>query len=433
MDIILVRHGEAVEFSYGCDDFKRQLTERGKRDIKKVIQQTANHIKKEHKILIWASPAVRANETAQIIADELKLENIDYYKFILDGDYELLAKQIEQVDDDSTVFIVGHQPYLSIWSRKIASIKVPFRKGTMAGFNITSKNPIKANMEWIECAIMDSEENKPSLDNVITKKDLKEIMIGILNDIEDLQNQYLNDSDNIEIVHKIRVKIRQLRSLISFIKQIFYEEEYKDYQKKLSEIAKKFSYIREIDVLTGQWYSILSKNKDLLKDFSLTKVLKDEREKEKLKINDYIISKTMNSELDNILSWIKTWEESPEEDLKISQLAINKFNKWNSAVTKGIKNIKFNKLKEVHSLRILYKKVRYVQNSIEYFNKNSKWNLAQLKDKQDDLGYYCDIVNNIAILKDLNSKYNMKNLQFETGVFIGYQLYFKEMIINKLS
>ena len=112
--IYIVRHGKAQKFDGGTPDFKRFLTNRGKKDAVKIALRL-----KEREIipaLIISSPAERALATAQIFAQQLEYhpESICANKCIYEQSYDVLLNIINSVDDNNdSVMIVGHNPSLN--------------------------------------------------------------------------------------------------------------------------------------------------------------------------------------------------------------------------------------------------------------------------------------------------------------------------------
>lgn len=434
MNIILVRHGKAEELSYEPDDTKRELTKKGKKEITASMPRLKNHLNDGENILIWTSPAVRAQQTAQIISDELEAENISSFDFIYTGDYASFRNQLENVDDGTTLIVVGHEPHLSSWSKLIYDVKIPFKKGSMAGFRLISRNPLKADLQWLVHSRLPENENPLSAGSKnFTKKDFKQTVINMIDYISDMQNQFLRYPDDTESVHQLRVEIRQLRSLLSFIKPILNAGKYKNNQALLKTIADNFAYMREIDVLSGQWQLFLEKNKDFSDCAALIEVLKDEREKEKGRLCEYASNGAMSGDLNNLSSWVESWDEDYENNARFEQFALKRFEKWNNDAVKAVKNLDFNNLKEIHGARIKFKKVRYVQSNIEIFYNNKFINLSELKSMQDILGNICDTYVNISALQKLSSAYNSKDLQHETGIFIGYLINYREDLKDKIK
>src|SRR5829696_2788155 len=67
MEILLVRHGDAIDHAPGLGDSGRWLSARGRKVTRRVARWLAES-KKRRPVLIWTSPLVRAAQTAEIIA-----------------------------------------------------------------------------------------------------------------------------------------------------------------------------------------------------------------------------------------------------------------------------------------------------------------------------------------------------------------------------
>src|SRR6185369_5592945 len=67
MEILLIRHGQAVEAAVGVGDAGRWLTARGRKATRKLARWLAKRGKRRP-ATIWTSPLVRAVQTAEIVA-----------------------------------------------------------------------------------------------------------------------------------------------------------------------------------------------------------------------------------------------------------------------------------------------------------------------------------------------------------------------------
>src|SRR3990167_1594568 len=79
--LILVRHAKAEDLDASTsykDDFKRELTHKGKEDAREMGQRLCS-MKIKPGIII-SSPAVRALQTAEIIAQEIQMNKDDIIK-----------------------------------------------------------------------------------------------------------------------------------------------------------------------------------------------------------------------------------------------------------------------------------------------------------------------------------------------------------------
>jgi phosphohistidine phosphatase len=107
--LFIIRHGKASKDL--MPDIKRPLIDKG-------IKRTEKHaqILKDHHIkpdLIISSPAVRAFQTSEILAETLNYDqrNILINQLFYFYPQEDVLKEIKAIPDDyQTVFIVGHNP-----------------------------------------------------------------------------------------------------------------------------------------------------------------------------------------------------------------------------------------------------------------------------------------------------------------------------------
>jgi len=148
MKIILVRHAKA-EHSFGKTDRERNLTPEGIRNFAEKAQALAEKIIGRKNIVIWSSPANRAQETADIIVENLQISperNVE--QSIYYGDFDDLYSKFALLDATTTLIIVGHQPSLSYWSSYLSGNLVPYSTGDMACFDVINLDPLDAELIW---------------------------------------------------------------------------------------------------------------------------------------------------------------------------------------------------------------------------------------------------------------------------------------------
>lgn len=116
LNLFILRHGIAVEHGtpgYASDD-DRPLTPKGKRQMHKIA--SSFRAMKLRFDLILSSPLVRARQTAEIVAADLKLKKRLAFADELKpgGDLKSLVRKINALDaSPENLLLVGHEPYLS--------------------------------------------------------------------------------------------------------------------------------------------------------------------------------------------------------------------------------------------------------------------------------------------------------------------------------
>jgi len=111
-ELYILRHAKE-EFNQNINDYDLHLSEQGSKDAKK-IGEILNK-KKVLPDLIVSSPALRARETAQIVAKQINYKNhIMYNEVIYEAFLNELIESISYTYDSvNSLLIVGHNPALT--------------------------------------------------------------------------------------------------------------------------------------------------------------------------------------------------------------------------------------------------------------------------------------------------------------------------------
>ncbi len=136
MDILLIRHGQAVDEAPGLGDAGRWLTAKGRKVTRKVARWLAKSGKRRPAV-IWTSPLVRAVQTAEIVAAKAS------YKGELRAISELtpgrdpgdLIRLLGESEAAGPLALVGHEPSLSLIAGALlgeASVAALKKSGVMA-------------------------------------------------------------------------------------------------------------------------------------------------------------------------------------------------------------------------------------------------------------------------------------------------------------
>ncbi|WOK04788.1 histidine phosphatase family protein [Imperialibacter roseus] len=112
--LLIVRHAESGETDHGSKDIERYLTRSGQREA----VHTGMYIKRHDLIpnLMVTSAAVRAFQTAQIIAEQIKYpaEEIQEDPELYDASVRIFLRIVNELDVNcQSVLFVGHNPTVS--------------------------------------------------------------------------------------------------------------------------------------------------------------------------------------------------------------------------------------------------------------------------------------------------------------------------------
>lgn len=432
MNIIFVRHGAAEKVDKEIQDFHRKLTPEGRITVKEVTSHIVAHLTEGTDIHIWSSPADRAVQTAEIIAAELKIEPILLYDFIWNGDYHAFANELQRIIVDMTLIIVGHEPYLGDWVSRLQENNIKFRKGTVAGLTLQAKEVLIGSLTWI----VHPDRPKKNIDKDKTVKSnatttlIYELFMCNLNGLRDDIKKFYQMPDEAESVHEFRVRIRSIRSLLSFLKPLCNEEDYTIAQESLKILAHYFSYIRQLDVLIGAWTSFAGENWHTNNN-SMMFILQKEREKEKACLCAMCAVNFFDLEIERVVASLKFVSSIFSDHFNFDKFVSRRFHHWDKQLIKELNHIKSYSLTHIHPLRIKSKKLRYVKEHLAvYLEKDCK---SKLKTIQTILGEICDIETNAELLGALTEKNDISSLHYDASIFFGYQVSQKKKLIKKLN
>lgn len=148
IQLILLRHGIAENVGENGDDDQRKLTKEGIDKLKRRLPHIKPLVDYPKATYIWSSPLIRARETAFILGDIVGVNDVIYLESIGRGVFQDFSNMLKEVSDETTIFVVGHEPYLSQWAWALAKCKIPFKKGGAASFKVAYQDPSQVTFLW---------------------------------------------------------------------------------------------------------------------------------------------------------------------------------------------------------------------------------------------------------------------------------------------
>lgn len=146
--LVLVRHGDAE--AKGPDgDMSRRLTREGLDRLKLAYPGAFARLRGQDGLVLWASPAVRAQETARVVAAALGLDPsvIEDHQSLYDQDLLAFREDLRAADAD-TVVAVGHIPFMERLATSLTGSPQSFSKGAVLALDMTSAEPGSAHVLW---------------------------------------------------------------------------------------------------------------------------------------------------------------------------------------------------------------------------------------------------------------------------------------------
>ena len=153
MELFILRHGEAGKYSAGSrNDFRRTLTITGKQEIEEIAKA---FIKLGLEFdFVFTSPLIRCKQTAEIILKYVKSKNNieEFNELKPEGNKLELYSRLSKLKQDSSILLVGHEPYLSelIGESIGGTSRIDLKKGGLARIRTTSFQPkIQGELRWL--------------------------------------------------------------------------------------------------------------------------------------------------------------------------------------------------------------------------------------------------------------------------------------------
>ncbi len=146
----LGRHGEAVDVDMSGTDFDRRLTDYGRQQV----AQTARWLLSREPApeLVLHSPLIRAKQTAEVIANEIRGGAVVMEESLLAPGFSTMALLNRLANSGvSRVVCIGHQPDIG---RSLAEItgggRAMISPGTLAGIEFHGRPAIGAgSLRWL--------------------------------------------------------------------------------------------------------------------------------------------------------------------------------------------------------------------------------------------------------------------------------------------
>ncbi len=152
--LVLVRHGEAEFLAPDGMDENRHLTGRGLVALEAAYPQTFEPLEGCSNIRFWVSPAVRAYQTALVIANVLRYDREDFetHDSLYIQDEVLFLEELDKAfgeqGDNVTLIAVGHEPFMRRMLRQMTGEDKPFTSGTVASIAFDEGDIAHARLEW---------------------------------------------------------------------------------------------------------------------------------------------------------------------------------------------------------------------------------------------------------------------------------------------
>lgn len=158
MRLYLLRHGIADDGRPGMSDSDRELTPEGRKRLRDTLRMAARS--GVSPTLIVSSPYLRATQTAQVAADELKYKAdiLTTDSLIPSSDPEAVWQEIRVHKNEREMVLVGHEPLfgrLAAFLLSSPNLFIDVKKGSVIRIDVDEFGPQpRGVLKWMLVAKM---------------------------------------------------------------------------------------------------------------------------------------------------------------------------------------------------------------------------------------------------------------------------------------
>ena len=402
-NLVIMRHGKAVTASAEQDDFDRNLSEAGKRALSATLPQSLGLLDLKGKdFKVVSSPAARAMQTAEQL--EKALRKVGYKT--ADGIEECSELWYQNIEgfvdylaccDCDTVFAVGHNPFVVNLVEHLTGAQLPCATGALVCIALNS--PASCRM-----SAQGSYENRllwfaqgPASQRWKTVVNLESTLRDCAEEMLEKRDAFFENPEDIETMHKLRVSIRTLRSLVAFVKPWQDTRQNANLQSVLKSIVGQTSQLRELDVFAQQVHETEGASSELIEFCDNEALVERERVMKALSSKQYAKAFKKAAEMASNVKWKQrlTNEGLPTKAVR------SRFDSMAEELEHDMEGLSLSDVDRTHDIRKSAKRVRYAAEKFKQTLGPDAVDIAKgMTAHQDNLGTVCDARVNIDLIND---------------------------------
>ena len=241
---------------------------------------------------------------------------------------------------------------------------------------------------------------------------------------------FLASPDDVETLHKLRVSIRTLRSLLAFASPFLRRKAHKALQRNLRDVVVQTSRLREYDVLLKQAADLTVPAEELCAAVRLA------RESER----DQVVRALSSKETARALAFVRKgvermpWTDRVKREGVVLEQACQRFDEMACTVDEGFETVDFADADAVHTLRKQAKRVRYAaENFPEILGADVAEEARRMVGVQDRLGAVCDARVNVGIVCEFPTEGLSPEARRALGALLEQNMAFEEAFLRDVA
>lgn len=416
--LVLVRHGKAEKAPDDSSDLYRELTPDGRHALEIAYPRTFSLLEDYDDVNVWSSPAIRAMQTAQVVANVLGVDGIEVDQTLYDQNVDAIFAQISTTSED-TVVIVGHVPSLDAIASRLLGMTIRLNKGAALALELPQPEaaaegevatPAPASLLWFV------DGPKPSVWGSLVS--IEGEVTASAGELAASAERFFSNPDDTDALCDFRMAVRRLRSLVSFLSPWESKKQAERADKILRNLLDATARLRGIDIFS-QTVDDLVEAGELGENSLLPVACAHERKLERSSFMELVRKKSLVKKLDALVEELSSfrWKKSvlarglSEEDLR------SRFDEELDALDQVLFGLDLSSANAVYDARRDAKELHYVANRLGVVLGDERAQMSQYMDEiQRDLGALCNARTNATLADEFRHSPRFRGVRADLGV-----------------
>mgnify|MGYP003238312487 FL=1 len=235
--LVLVRHGAPEAGA----DLDRRLTASGARALRTAYPRTFALLGDDAQVEVWSSPAVRALETADVVAASTGAQDIEVHQSLYAQDMAAFLAELE-ASDALVVAAVGHAPFVDNLATRLLGQCPSFGKGTAVAIDLPDGASGRGVLRWyVAGPEVASWEELASVERAVALA---------ASDLSARSEAFLAKPEDAEGLRQFRMGLRRVRSLLQFLAPWQTKKQNRRSEHVLKELQVASARLRALDILS---------------------------------------------------------------------------------------------------------------------------------------------------------------------------------------
>ncbi len=240
--LVLVRHGAPEDAAASGSDMDRRLTAAGSRALRSAYPRTFALLGDDASLAVWSSPAVRALETADVVAQATDAEDIEVHRSLYAQDVSGFLAELDACDLPCVV-AVGHAPFVDNVAARFLGTCPPFDKGTAAAIDLPDGTSGRGVLRWYVAG--------PEVSSWEELAVVEDAVADAADELVESLAAFLDAPESPEALLEFRISLRRVRSLLQFLAPWQTKKQNRRCERAIKELQVASARLRALDILSN--------------------------------------------------------------------------------------------------------------------------------------------------------------------------------------